>query len=73
VFGDWLDLGGNTICDCAGDVSGDGVVNGIDLGIILSSWGPCASGSCVTADIDDSGIVDGADLGILLGDWGSCS
>jgi hypothetical protein len=72
VFGDWLDLGGNTICDCAGDVSGDGVVNGIDLGVMLSSWGPCVAGSCVTADLDGSGIVDGADLGVLLGSWGSC-
>ena len=26
---------------CAGDVSGDGVVNGNDLAIVLSSWGSC--------------------------------
>ncbi len=72
VAGDWIDLGGNTVCDCAGDVSGDGTVNGIDLGILLSSWGPCSAGSCLQADLDGSGIVDGADLGILLGGWGSC-
>jgi hypothetical protein len=39
---------------------------------MLSSWGPCVAGSCVTADLDGSGIVDGADLGVLLGSWGSC-
>ena len=26
---------------CAGDISGDGVVNGNDLAIVLNSWGPC--------------------------------
>ena len=26
---------------CAGDLNGDGVVNGADLGMLLSSWGYC--------------------------------
>ena len=26
---------------CIGDLNGDGVVNGADLGILLGSWGPC--------------------------------
>ena len=26
---------------CAGDISGDGVVNGFDLAIVLNSWGSC--------------------------------
>lgn len=48
-----------------GDLNGDGVVNGADLGILLGGWG--ARGS---TDLDGNGTTDGADLGILLGGWG---
>jgi len=51
-----------------GDLNGDGVVNGADLGILLSSWGICR-GEC-PADLNGDGVVDGADLGILLSNWG---
>jgi len=51
-----------------GDLNGDGIVDGADLGILLSQWGPCARGPCV-ADLNDDGVVDGADLGILLASW----
>ncbi|HMN95323.1 MAG TPA: hypothetical protein PKC43_03825 [Phycisphaerales bacterium] len=49
----------------AGDLNGDGVVDGADLGIMLAAWGTEGPG-----DIDGNGIVDGADLGLLLGQWG---
>ncbi|MFO0829475.1 MAG: hypothetical protein U0572_15160 [Phycisphaerales bacterium] len=52
-------------CNCP-DLNGDGVVNAIDIGILLGAWGtndPCA-------DLDQSGSVSAADLGILLGAWG---
>lgn len=49
-----------------GDLNGDGIVNGADIGLLLGSWGPCAG---CAADINLDGIVDGADLGLLLGDW----
>jgi len=49
-----------------GDLDGDGVVNGTDLGVLLSAWGACAG--CV-ADLNDDGIVDGQDLGIVLSAW----
>lgn len=52
-----------------GDLNNDGLVNGIDLAVILSTWGPCGSGSCV-ADINRDGLVNGADLSILLSNWG---
>ena len=52
-----------------GDLNNDGLVNGIDLAVILSTWGPCSSGSCV-ADINRDGLVNGADLSILLSNWG---
>lgn len=48
------------------DLNGDGTIDGADLGVLLSQWGPCAS--CV-ADLNGDAVVDGADLGILLGAW----
>jgi hypothetical protein len=57
---------------CAGDVSGDGIVNGIDLALLLASWGACpARGGCPT-DLDGNGLTNGIDLAILLAAWGSC-
>jgi hypothetical protein len=46
------------------DLNGDGAVDGIDLGQLLSQWGTDG-----TADLNDDGIVDGIDLGQLLGAW----
>lgn len=57
---------------CPADLNDDGVVDGIDLGILLAAWGPCpASGAC-PADFNDDNAVDGADLGVLLAAWGPC-
>jgi hypothetical protein len=50
-----------------GDLDGDGVVNGADLGLLLAAWG-VAPGS--PADLDGDGVVNGADLGLLLSNWG---
>ncbi len=52
---------------CPADLDGNGLVDGGDLGLLLSGWG--ASGP---ADIDGSGAVDGSDLGVMLSAWGSC-
>ncbi len=45
VNGAYLDLGNNrfptTCSSCAGDLNGDSQVNGLDLGLLLSNWGPC--------------------------------
>ncbi|MFO0829821.1 MAG: dockerin type I repeat-containing protein [Phycisphaerales bacterium] len=49
-----------------GDLDGDGVVNSIDLGLLLGAWGRCAS---CAADLDGDGVVGSADLAILLGAW----
>ncbi len=70
ITGSWTDLGGNTICDCVGDLTLDGFVNGADLGILLASWGAC-TGSCAS-DLNRDGVVNGADLGVLLAAWGAC-
>lgn len=55
---------------CAGDLTGDGRIDGTDLGLMLSAWGPCTS---CPADVNANGIVDGADLGIQLLNWGDCA
>jgi hypothetical protein len=48
-----------------GDLDGNSVVDGADLGLFLGSWGL----SGVAADLNQDGVVDGADLGILLANW----
>lgn len=47
-----------------GDLDGNGVVDGADLGLLLGAWDSSGPG-----DLDGSGSVDGADLGLLLGAW----
>ena len=59
---------------CPADFNDDGIVSGADLGVLISSWGPCPPppGTCI-ADITGDGIVDGGDLGLLMASWGPCS
>jgi len=51
---------------CAGDVNGDGVVDGVDLALLLGGW------ATPTGDLDGDGVVNGSDLAVLLGAWGPC-
>ncbi len=55
---------------CTGNLNNDGAIDGIDLGALLGSWGPCI-GAC-SADLNADGNVNGIDLGLLLGGWGTC-
>jgi len=48
-----------------GDLNGDGITNGADLGLLLAAWGT----NSAAADLDHDGTVNGADLGILLSCW----
>ncbi|MFM8643597.1 MAG: dockerin type I domain-containing protein, partial [Phycisphaerales bacterium] len=60
-------------CECLGDVSLDGSVDGIDLGLLLAAWGAVTpSGASQRSDIARDGNVDGVDLGQLLSRWGVC-
>ena len=65
------DVDGNLVPDeCeapAGDIDGDGDVDGGDLGILIATWGTC---SACAADLNGDGTVDGADLGIVLSTFG---
>lgn len=74
-----LDFNTNGILDsceeeptCTGDISGDGVVNGVDLLILLNDFGPCAVGSPCAGDLSNDGVVNGVDLLILLNAFGPC-
>jgi hypothetical protein len=67
---DWVDLGGNQVCQCVGDLDGNGVVNSADLTAILGAWGPCP-GPC-PADINGDGVVDPVDLTAVLSGFGEC-
>jgi hypothetical protein len=53
--------------ECTGDGDGNGVVDGADLGLLLSQWGQPSA-----FDYNGDGITDGADLGTLLAVWGPC-
>ena len=54
---------------CRADLTGDGVVDLADLGILLADFG-CTGGACV-GDVDGDGDTDLADLGILLAEFGN--
>jgi hypothetical protein len=70
ITGAWNDLGANTECNCPGDLNADGIVNGGDMGLLLSSWGLC--GASCPHDLNNDGKVNGGDLGLLLSGWGTC-
>jgi hypothetical protein len=48
------------------DLDGDGVVNAIDLSILIGAWGTRGG----PADLDADGVVGAGDLALLLGAWG---
>jgi hypothetical protein len=56
---------------CPADLFPNGIVDAADLGILLSTWGPCR-GACV-ADLDGDGQVGASDLATLLASWGPCA
>jgi formylglycine-generating enzyme required for sulfatase activity len=63
-----------TAQSCTGDIFANGVVNGADLGAMLSYWGPRTSDPfSVASDINGDGIINGGDLGALLSNWGPCA
>jgi hypothetical protein len=55
------------------DINDDGVVDGLDIGILLSQWSaggaPLCGATFCPADLNHDGVVDGIDLGIMLSQW----
>ena len=72
------DTNGNNIPDCCepgnscclGDIYENHIVDGGDLGVLLSEWGVVTP--TTRSDLNRDGFVDGADLGRLLANWGPC-
>jgi hypothetical protein len=67
------DFNGNGVldqCECPSDIVPDGIVDGADLGAVLSAWGSAGRGS--VADIVRDGEVNSADLAVILTNWGPC-
>jgi hypothetical protein len=60
-----------TACGCAADISGNGVVDAVDLAAVLSSWGNAPTGK-TNADINRDGEVNAIDLAEVLSSWGAC-
>ncbi len=59
--------------DCPADVFPDGVVDVIDLMVILSQWGTAGPEGDITGiDGESDGIVDVHDLLAILAVWGPC-
>jgi len=59
---------------CVGDLFPNGIVDGADLGAMLSYWGSRTSDPySIAADLDGNAVINGADLGILLATWGPCA
>jgi formylglycine-generating enzyme required for sulfatase activity len=62
-----------TAQSCTGDIFANGIVDGADLGAMLSYWGPRTSDPfSLASDINGDGIINGGDLGLLLSNWGPC-
>jgi hypothetical protein len=76
--GELVDSNHNNIPDscelraCPSDITRNGVVDGVDLALILATWGSDGVQGSVNADVNRDGMVDGADLALLLGSWGLC-
>ncbi len=70
VAGPYLIEGSATVCDCEGDLSGNGQVDAADLGILLSVWGTAPTDG--QGDLNHDGFVTAADLSALLVQWGAC-
>ncbi len=56
---------------CSGDVSANGITDGVDLAAVLAAWGTSGQGQ-FDCDVNNDGTVNGADLAMVLGDWGPC-
>jgi len=68
-----IDLIGSA--DCDGDANGDGTVDPLDSGYVLSRFGcPVGTGDpgCDAADQNDDGSVDPLDSGYVLARFGPC-
>lgn len=60
---------GATQTGCPGDLTGDGVINFDDLGMVLGTFGQ--TGACLAGDANGDGVVNFDDLGMVLAGFGT--
>ena len=68
-----VDMGYHSQPAILGDVDGNGVVDGLDLGAVIAAWmtSPGHPLWNPAADLDGTGIVDGLDLSEVICHWTS--
>lgn len=61
-------------CSCPGDANCDGMVNSVDLAVVLGAWGAEAAceGELTRGDVTGDGAVGSADYSLVIGAWGAC-
>ena len=64
--------GGNTICDCFADVTGDGDVDTGDFSFVLLFFGEPTDPDFIQLDQDMNGFIDTADSSLVLLNYGTC-
>ena len=55
--------------EISADFNGDGHIDGLDLGALLTYWGPCNPNLPCVADLNRDGQVNGNDLGLFFVQW----
>jgi hypothetical protein len=72
-----IDIPGRSV-PCPADLNGDGEINTLDLGVLLSNWSipqtvpGCGGAVPCPADLNGDGSVNSFDLAIMLTHWGGC-
>jgi formylglycine-generating enzyme required for sulfatase activity len=71
IAASFLATNANAQSNCAGDVSGDGQVNGVDLSMVLTNWGVCQANPTISGVYPPTGSAAGgtpiAIVGVDLG------
>ncbi len=72
-----LDVGSNTEsvnCPtaCVGDLVVDGLIDALDMAVLLNFWNTDGS-QYPGVDLNNDGIVDAGDIAVLLNAWGQCA
>ena len=66
-----VDMGYHSPLTIFGDVDGNGVVDGLDMSALITTWG-CVLGDPLwdpAADLDGNGLIDGLDLTEVISNW----